>query len=115
MEEQFSIEPAIDDPSEYSAMLACARECFTLNATFLERMGFDLPVPTAEEKKEAMQIYHANPSAPDKPSTLGTAIVLEKMLAKHDYVVLLCGFIMWFSKNYKMFVRIRDIGRGRLC
>ena len=30
-------------------------------------------------------------------------------------VVLLCGFIMWFSKNYKMFVRIRDIGRGRLC
>ena len=28
---------------------------------------------------------------------------------------LLCGFIMWFSKNYKMFVRIRDIGRGRLC
>jgi len=31
------------------------------------------------------------------------------------YVVLLCGFIMWFSKNYKMFVRIRDIGRGRLC
>ena len=87
MEEQFSIEPAIDDPSELKAMLANARECFTLNATFLERMGFDLPVPTAEDKKEAMQIYHAAPSAPDKPSTLGTAIVLEKMLAKHDYVL----------------------------
>lgn len=87
MEEQFSIDPVIDDPSEIIVMLAKARECFTLNATFLERMGFDLPVPTAEEKKEAMQIYHADPAAPAKPSTLGTAIVLEKMLAKHDYVL----------------------------
>lgn len=31
------------------------------------------------------------------------------------FVGYLGRFIMWFSKNYKMFVRIRDIGRGRLC
>jgi len=87
MEEDFYIEPASDDPDEYRSMLANARECFTLRASFLERMGFDLPEPTADDKTEAMQIYTGAPNAPDKPSNLGTAIVLEKMLAKHDYVL----------------------------
>lgn len=87
MEEQFEIQPAIDDPSEYKAMIANARECFTINVPFLTRMGFDLPEPTDQERKEAMQIYHAAPTAPEKPRTLGTAVVLEKMLAKHDYVL----------------------------
>jgi len=87
MEEQFEIQPAINDPSEYKPMLANARECFSLNVSFLERMGFDLPEPTPEERREAMQIFHAAPTAPEKPRTLGTAIVLEKMLAKHDYVL----------------------------
>ena len=68
-------------------MLANARECFTIRASFMERMGFDLPEPTADDKNEAMQIYTASPNAPAKPTTLGAAIVLEKMLAKHDYVL----------------------------
>ena len=87
MEENFYIEPASDDPDEYRSILANARECFTIRAEFLERMGFDLPEPTAEDKNEAMQIYTSAPNAPAKPTTLGAAIVLEKMLAKHDYVL----------------------------
>lgn len=86
-EDNFEIEPAIENPSDFRRMLAHARECFTINVPFLEAMGFPLPEPTQDDKKEAMQIYHAGPLAPSKPSTLGAAVVLEKMLNKHDYVL----------------------------
>ena len=81
MEEDFYIEPPLEDPSEYKSMLAHAKDCFTSNVQFMERMGFTLPEPTADDKNEAMQIYTASPNAPAKPTTLGAAIVLEKMLA----------------------------------
>lgn len=58
-----------------------------MSASFLEMMGFDLPEPTADDKKEAMQIYHSAPNAPPKPTTLGAAVILDRMLAKHDYVL----------------------------
>lgn len=87
MEEDFYIEPALDNLAEYRVMLENARNCFSIKASFLERMGFDLPEPTAEDRKEAMQIYHETPDAPPKPTTLGAARVLDKMLAKHDYVL----------------------------
>ena len=87
MEEDFYIEPPLEDPSEYKSMLAHAKECFTSNVQFMERMGFTLPEPTADDRNEAMQIYTEAPNAPSKPTTLGAAIVLNKMLAKHDYVI----------------------------
>ena len=65
-EDNFEIEPAIENPSDFRRMLAHARECFTINVPFLEVMGFPLPEPTQDDKKEAMQIYHAGPLAPSK-------------------------------------------------
>ena len=87
MEESVYIEPALDKPSEYVPMLEHVRECFAMNAAFLERMGFELPTPTQQDRMEAMQIYHATPDAPPRPTTLASAMVLEKMLNKHDYVL----------------------------
>ena len=85
MEESF--DPPLDEPSAITNMLSHIRDCFTTSVEFLERMGFDMPEPTANDKKEAMQIYHATPDAPPKPTTLGAAIILNKMLSKHDYVL----------------------------
>lgn len=87
MEENFYIDPPSDDPDEYKEKLQRANECFASSVPFLRGMGLDLPEPTLEERKEAMQIYTSAPNAPDKPTTLGTAVVLDGMLAKYDYAL----------------------------
>lgn len=46
---------------------------------------------------------------------LSFCVVIMGLSCTLVFVGYLGRFIMWFSKNYKMFVRIRDIGRGRLC
>lgn len=100
MEENFYIDPPSDDPDEYRPMLAKAVECFASSIPFLRGMGFELPEPTIEDRKEAMHIYHNTPMAPSKPSTLGTAVVLDSMLAKYDYAL---NDPMHKMRNYVMY------------
>ncbi len=100
MEEDFYIDPPSDDPDEYHALLAKADECFTSSVPFLQGMGFEMPEPTNEDRKEAMHIYHNTPLAPPKPTTLGAAVVLNSMLSKHDYSL---NDPMHKMRNYVMY------------
>jgi len=50
-------------------------------------MGLPMPEITPQEKREALSIYHESPTAPMKPTTPGAALMLNKLLSKHDYTL----------------------------
>jgi hypothetical protein len=70
-----------------SDSLINAQNAFATNVAFIEAMGLPMPEVTPQEKREALSIYHESPTAPIKPTTPGAALMLNKMLAKHDYTL----------------------------
>lgn len=87
--------------TERTLMLSRVREMFNLSVDFRRTMGLPLPDDISDEdRKEALNIFHETPLAPAKPTTLGAALMLDNLLAKHDYKLLDPAVKM---RNYVMF------------
>lgn len=83
-ESDFEIPLAVVGASE---SLLNAQKAFTTDLDFIEAMGLPMPEITPQEKREALSIYHESPTAPIKPTTPGAALMLNKLLSKHDYTL----------------------------
>lgn len=83
-ESDFEIPLAVVGASE---SLLNAQKAFTTDLDFIEAMGLPMPEITPQEKREALSIYHESPTAPMKPTTPGAALMLNKLLSKHDYTL----------------------------
>ena len=84
-EDYIMTNPAELSTLEIADAYEAAWRCFTSSYEFLRDMDLPLPEVTPSDKREALNIFHESPLAPEKPTTLGAARMLDKMLAKHDY------------------------------
>lgn len=96
----FDIYIPVQTNTEQKTMLNRVRDFFDTSVDFRRTMGMTLPEITDDDRKEALQIFHESPLAPPKPTTLGAALMLDNLLAKHDYQLLDPKAKM---RNYVMF------------
>lgn len=98
--DEFDIYIPVLDTVEQKAMLMHTQTRFDSSFDFMQAMGIPLPEITDEDRREALQIFHESPLAPEKPTTLGAARMLDSLLAKYDYQMLDPSTKM---RNYVMF------------
>ena len=77
--------PATLSRDDLFKSLKTAQRLFSESLEFIRDAGLPPPEISADDRREALHIYHESPLAPAAPSTLGAKRMLESLLAKHDY------------------------------
>lgn len=67
--------------------VAKANVLFASNPDFLKANDLEIPKITNDDRREAVSIFYDMPDAPDKPTTAGAALMLNRMLKKYDYAL----------------------------